>query len=205
MGVKGLSGAGLAYGLGAPLGAAAKFGISSAMAPLGVLTGMAKVAGGALQDLSVAEDMGDYGLSTKAKKELGVNEFDDMAWGDIEAALATGRMSPEEAAQLGVVDAAQQMDMENERREMGLFESLQDMYKGLKSIDFDKSTNIDPVTGLHKGQLSNDPMGVSKAMGLQSSFGSIGDGGGFGGGSSGNSGGFGDRESSGGYGGMGGI
>lgn len=33
------------------------------------------------------------------------------------------------------------------------------------------STNIDPVTGLHKGQLGNDSMGVSKAMGLQSSFG----------------------------------
>jgi len=58
-GMKGLLSGGLAYGIGAPLGAATKFGLSSMFGPVGALLGMGKMALGGIDDVALDTKMSD--------------------------------------------------------------------------------------------------------------------------------------------------
>jgi len=191
-GVKGLTSAGLAYGMGAPLGLATKFGISSMFSPIGALLGMGRMAYGSALDMShdnAAEAEGiDVGnLDTEAMDRVTQQGFHPAFMGyDQEFDYQSIQEEMERATPF-------------ERLSMALDAAIKGPKGGWMS-----STNIDKDFGVHKGTLSNDPMGMMKGVrGLSSSFG--GNDGGSDRGGYGRSDGFGDRESSGGYGGMGGI
>jgi len=165
---------GLMSVLGLPASLISKLMATSFMTPsvLGGITGQTAL--GALGDLSVSQEMDTLGLDTSAKSRLGFDTFDSPSFVDMEAALATGRMEDDEAVSLGMVDAVQQMGMEEAFREDNLFgqiaTGLQAAFQGPEG-GWLASTEIDPVTGVHKGTLENNPMDVAAAMGLQSSFG----------------------------------
>jgi hypothetical protein len=199
LGMKGLTGAGLATAVGAPLGMAAKFGLTSMLSPLGILMSMGNQAYSGALDMS----------HDQAARAEGIDV------GNLD--MAGMKSVTEKGFHPGFMGYDQEFDYQNIQEEM---ERASVMDRVSMAIDaaikgpeggWTASTDIDPVTGLHKGQLANDPMGISKALGLDASFGGdgndgsgggtgggIGGGGSVGGGDEGNTGGFGGT--SGGYG-----
>jgi len=201
-GVKGLTSAGLAYGMGAPLGLATKFGISSMFSPVGALLGMGRMAYGSALDMSASQEMADMGIDSSAVDQEAVN--DAVAAGAQARALGLHQADAYAGLDPGVSEAAAVQDrISNAGIIDNLGRAFSAIARGPKG-GWTASTNIDKELGVHKGTLANDPMGMMAGVrGLSSSFGSN-DGGSDRGGY-GRSDGFGDRESSGGYGGMGGI
>jgi hypothetical protein len=203
---KGVTSGALAYGIGAPTGLAAKFGLSSMFGPLTALLGMGNMAYSGALDMS----------HDQAAKAEGI----DVGSLDMDAMNRVTQQGFHPAF-MGYEDEFDYQSIQEEMEKASTFDkigmAIDAAIKGPEGgWTAQNPDNIDPVTGIHKAQMGSMDMGVSQAMGLQSSFGdplgiglggSANSGNGGSGGSSGGFGGsgFGDRESSGGYGGMGGI
>lgn len=199
LGMKGLTGAGLATAVGAPLGMAAKFGLTSMLSPLGILMAMGNQAYSGALDMSHDQAARAEGIDVGNLDMAGMKSV-------TEKGFHPGFMGYDQEFDYQNIQEEMERASFTDRVSMAIDAAIKGPEGGWMATD---PKNIDPVTGLHKGQLANDPMGISKAMGLEASFsggwgdadaGGTGNAGGIGSG-----GGFGDRESSGGYGGMGGI
>lgn len=205
-GVKGLTSAGLAYGIGAPLGLAAKFGISSMFNPLGALLGMGRMAYGGALDMSHDQAANAEGIDVG---NLDMNNMDKVTQQGFHPAF------------MGYDQEFDYQSIQEEMERATLFDRLSmavDAAITGPEGGWTKSTNIDKELGVHKGTLSNDTMGMMAGIrGLSSSFGdpfgiglggsdndgSGGFGGGMGGGRAGNDAGMSGENDAGGLGGGG--
>lgn len=194
LGVKGLTGAGLALGLGAPLGMAAKFGLTSMMSPLGALLGMGRLGYGAALDMSHGNAAEAEGIDVG---NLDMDAMDRVTQQGFHPAF----MGYDQEFDFQSIQEEMERATPFERLSMALDAAIRGPEGGWMA-----STDIDPEFGVHRGTLSNDPMGMMAGVrGLDSSFGGRNDGGnGGGGGIGGTGGGMGHGGPGGGFGGTGG-